>query len=364
MSSRFLCLLVGVALVTPLFAADAPPPAKELLPRYVKLQGSDIPLSQALKELAKQTGNEVQDRREERKELKLKLNLEKATFWQTLDAIAREADLRVSLYSEDRSVALVDGPYRELPVSYDGLFRVTVKKVTAVHDLQADDKLARYTLATLEVAWEPRFQAFMLEDQPTDLVLKDDKGRGRDVLVKGKGKAFVGGKLAEEVVVFLPAIPRSSAKIGLLQGKLSVVGSARMLEFAFTNLDRFNPKKGDPHTIDGVSVTLNRVSDNGDTWTFGLSLVYPAGGPQPESFESSLLNNEIYLEKAGKRFAHNAGESLDQAGNRAQVSYHFEDDKTKNFTRGKLAGWTLVYLTPSQLVEVPIKFEFKDVELP
>ncbi len=364
MSPRVLSRLMGVALVLPLLGADAPPAAKELVPRYIKLQGADISLSKALNELAQQTGNEVQDRREDRKELKLRLHLEKATFWQALDTIAREADLRVSLYAEDRGVALVDGPYRELPVSYDGLFRIAIRKITAVHDLQADDKLAHYTIATLEVAWEPRFQAFLLEDQPSDLVVKDDKRRSREVRVKGKGKASVGGKLAEEVQVYLPAIPRSSARIGLLQGKLAVVGSARMLEFAFTNLDKFNPKKGDTQTIDGVAVTLNRIGDNGDTWTFGLSLVYPAGGPQPESFESSLLNNELYLEKAGKRFAHNAGESLDQAGNRAQVSYHFEDNQAKKFTRGKLAGWTLVYLTPSRLVEVPIQFEFKDVELP
>src|SRR5262249_12658886 len=72
--------------------------AKELTPKTVTLQQAGIPFSQALKELASQTGNSVEDRRREKDESKsLKLDLKNATFWQALDAIAKAADLRVSL---------------------------------------------------------------------------------------------------------------------------------------------------------------------------------------------------------------------------------------------------------------------------
>src|SRR5438128_1221247 len=60
--------------------ADVP---KELAPRTITLQETNIALNKALQELARQTGNQVEDRRREKDEIKLlKLDLKNATFWQ------------------------------------------------------------------------------------------------------------------------------------------------------------------------------------------------------------------------------------------------------------------------------------------
>src|SRR5438552_1968711 len=107
---------------------------KELAPRTVTFQESNISLSKALKELARQSGNQVEDRRREKDESRqVKLDLKTATFWQALDAIAKAADARVSLYERDGKIALVDGPHQLVPVSYSGLFRVTVKELHLHH---------------------------------------------------------------------------------------------------------------------------------------------------------------------------------------------------------------------------------------
>src|SRR5207302_995942 len=72
---------------------------KNYAPRTITLKGKDLPLSQALAELAKQTGNKVEDRRRSKEDgVKVNLDLKQATFWQAFDTIAREADARVSLY--------------------------------------------------------------------------------------------------------------------------------------------------------------------------------------------------------------------------------------------------------------------------
>src|SRR5207249_3458288 len=85
----------------------------ELAPKTVTLQNPSITLSQALEQVKQQTGIEVADLREDKTaDPSLKLNLQRATFWQSLDAIAREADLRVSLYEKDAQVALREGPRR------------------------------------------------------------------------------------------------------------------------------------------------------------------------------------------------------------------------------------------------------------
>lgn len=360
-----LCLTLSPLLV---FSADerkaAEPPSadKDLLPKYVKMQHKAIPLSKALTELATQTGIEVEDMRAEKTERDLKLNLDKATFWQALDTIAREADLRVSLYQENRKIGLMDGPYREIPISYNGLFRVAVKRLDLVRTLEPE---AHYCIAYLEVAWEPRFQGFLLENQPESLEVKDDKGRPRAAPPTNKGQIAVNGQIATEIKVLLPALPRSVSSIGLFKGTLSLVGSGKMLTFTFDKLDKYDPKKGVEQTREGVTVQLDRLSTKDpELWTIGFALKYPAGGPKFESFQSSLVNNRIYLEAKGKQFPANGGDEIDQNGTDAIVRYRFVEDREKGFVLGKIASWKVVYQTPGKIVEAMIPFEFKDVPLP
>src|SRR5437899_531318 len=67
---------------------------KVLTPRLVALQKESIPLTQALAELTKQSGTRVEDMRSDRTtDPTVKLNLEKTTFWQAVDTVARQADL-------------------------------------------------------------------------------------------------------------------------------------------------------------------------------------------------------------------------------------------------------------------------------
>src|SRR5258708_3330670 len=135
---------------------------KELAPKLFTLQGKDLEMAKVLVALGKQTGNAVEDRRASKEGTKLKIDLKNVTFWQALDAIAKEADAKVSLYERDGKLALVDGPYLAMPVSYAGLFRVAVKRLDISHILEMD---AHTCVITLEVAWEPRFQPLLMETQ-------------------------------------------------------------------------------------------------------------------------------------------------------------------------------------------------------
>ena len=158
---------------------------KELVPKLFTVQGKDLEMAKVLADLAKQTGNAVEDRRSQKEGTKLKLDLKNMTFWQALDAIAKEADAKVSLMERDGKLAVVDGPYMAMPVCYSGLFRITVKRIDITHILDID---SRNCVITLEVAWEPRFQPLLMETQPDSLEIRDDKGRTIDVQEGGKGK--------------------------------------------------------------------------------------------------------------------------------------------------------------------------------
>ncbi|MGH7227254.1 MAG: hypothetical protein ACRELF_28905, partial [Gemmataceae bacterium] len=115
-------------------------------------------MSEALAELTKQTGIRVEDVRGVPDEA-IQLRLKQATFWQALDALAAAAGARVNLYPTSGRIVLDKrgANYRLPPISYDGRFRLSVKKVTTSRDLEIANKNGNggATNLALEVAWDP-----------------------------------------------------------------------------------------------------------------------------------------------------------------------------------------------------------------
>jgi hypothetical protein len=345
---------------------------KELAPKTVTLQEPTISVGKALKELVGQTGNQVEDRRREKDESKqLKLDLKGATFWQALDAIAKAADARVSLYERDGKIALVDGPHQVLPVSYSGLFRVTLKELHLHHYLDSD---AHFCDIKLEVAWEPRFQPLFMETRPDSLTVLDDKGRAIDIPEDGRGPTAIGQPTATNVNIRIPAPQRSAKQLSLFKGQLMVTGPSKMLTFVFDKLSKIEKAaEAKKETKEGVTVNLRELRSEGgagdEVWTVGLLLEYPPDGPKFESFQSWIVNNKIYLEKEQggikQQFPPNLGyETDDQSDTKAIIRYRFGDEPDKKLSLGKFSDWKLVYSTPGKINEVPVPFEFKDLPLP
>ncbi len=350
-------LLVVLGVAVSGFAADPPKASapKDLTPRTFTYQG-EITLSKALAELARQTGNTVGDYRRERSDPGFKLDVKGVPFWQALEAIARSADVRISLYQLDGKIALVNGPYREVPVSFHGLFRVAVKHVAGFRDLETG---AHFYVARLELAWEPRFRPFLVQTNPESLVVEDDKGHRLKVPEEDKAQVSAAGKNALEVEVHLPAPPRTARALTLFKGTFSVVGPSKMLAFRFDKL-----AKGAKKTQEGITVTLSDLTTEEDRWTVRVALDYPAGGPEFESFQSWLVYNQIHLEKkGGTTFPANGGfATVTQESNRAEVDYNFVEDGKRKL--GKPEDWGVVYRTPGRIVQVAVPFAFKDVPLP
>ncbi len=278
-----------------------------------------------------------------------------------MDAIAKEADLKVVLDPREGKAGLVGGPYREIPTSYSGIFRLTIHRLMMVRQFDAGEEgEAQYCIAYMQLAWEPRFQPFLISSQPESLVVQDDKGRPLQTQEADRGQAPISSKMRMELPVRLPAAPRSAAKYGLLKGTFSVLGAGKMLTFTFGNLGD-KKTRGESKTQEGVTVKVSQIKTDDEPWTVGFSMKYPGENAKLESFQSYLVNNEAFLlDKDGKRWAANGGSEIDQ---NELTTRHFwvEEDKKK---LGKGGDWTLVYRTPGQMTELPIKFEFKDVPLP
>jgi hypothetical protein len=292
----------------------------------------------------------------------LRLKLRQATFWQALDAIAREADLRVLLFHPESRVALGNGPFIALPVSYHGIFRVSVERVMNVEDLAAGKRVC---VVGLEVAWEPRFHPLFIQRNPESLEVRDNQGTALEPFEPGTGRLPIGGPCAMQWQIALHAPRRTAANLASIEGKLAVIGPGRMLTFNFDQLDMKNSDKRADQTLEGVTAKLRNFDVDSDIWSAHITLDYPAETPDFESFESWLVNNEIYLEpKNGTaRAPANGGYEIDeQSGHHAALTYRFIEDQ--NVTLGKRSGWKLVYRTPGALVKLPIPFAFKGVPLP
>ena len=362
----WVCLLLW-GLVT--FAGNRTEDSAKLLPaRTLSLKKETISLKEALAQVKEQTGIVVADRRLSKNDPKLMLDLVRAPFWQAIEVIAKEANARVSPYQGDGAIALVEGPYRALPMDFDGPFKVTVKRQVLSHDLDSD---SHTWTAHLEVAWEPWFQPFYLEAGPAFITYRPDaKAKAIKNSVAGRGQIPVAGKNAVEVDVRLPAPKRSAAKIDLLKGDFGIIGPSKMLAFTFPSL---KPAKTEPlrQEQEGVAVSLTRILAKSERWTFDVLIENPPGGPKFESYQSWLDNNQIYLEKgAGQNrqvfFPNPADEETlgNVTATRAAIRYHFTPKNGSRTMPGKIGDWRLVYRTPGRIVEVRVPFEFKDLQLP
>lgn len=363
----FAVLACSVPLNLSTFAGSRNSDAGKLLPsRTITVQKDGIPLSAVLAQIKEQTGITVADRRLIKNDPRLNLELKKEPFWQALQAIAVLADARISPYQADGVIALVEGPYRPLPLRWDGPFQIAVKGLLLKQDLE---NATHSCVVNLEVAWEPWFQPFYLEYGPATVEYSARDGKGKTA-IPSRGQLSVAGKNAVEVEVRFPAPKRSVQRIDLLQGTFRMIGPSKMLTFTFPAL---KPLKNEPIRleIEGVKVSLTRIAAQSSRWTFDVLIDNPPGGPRFESYQSWLDNNQISLEKGtGKDrevFLPDPAEE-ETLGNitatRAAIRYHFTPRNGSRTMPGKLGDWKLVYRTPGRIVEVPVPYTFKNLELP
>ena len=158
-----------------------------------------------------------------------------------------------------------------------------------------------------------------------------------------------------------------------MQGQFLVVAPSQFLTFRFS---------GDLPTLrdavpggalrrlvqSDVVCRIDRLLLARDRWTVVIGLEYPAGGGgiSLESYQASSLvvQNELRLVSGdGKRVLAPSSYVIDSVSSRrAQVSYHFTDQPRSR--RGQPEQWRITYQAPERLIEVPVRFAFKNIPLP
>jgi hypothetical protein len=353
--------------------AVATEPSQEVKPRTVTLQRDRVPLSEALKELTRQSGVAVADLTG-KGNVALSLTFKDQPFWQALDRIAAAAGARVSLYSP-KGVALVEavgGKQTATPaLSYHGSFRTSIRHLRVDRDLESG---AHTCVAQLDLAWEPHFTAFLVETGPATVTFaRDAQGKVLRAQLPALGREQITPPAcAHEITLRMPAPARSSPWIETLKGTFVVGGAGKMLDFTFARLREIGSGgKAEEQTREGVKVRLTEASHETDPDRFIVEVAIdnPPGGPRFESYQSWIGANAIRLEKAAggrQRLVPSPRDTevVKLTAGQAVVRYHFTQKANPGVRFGKLSDWALHYRTPGRMVEVSVPYEFKHVPLP
>lgn len=332
-------------------------------PSVVTLNG-DMPLSEALAALEKQTGNIIIDFRpqfsQERTDPDVTVDFDKTTFWVALDRVLDQAKMTVYNFSGREGVVAVVArnemeQLRSERGCYSGLFRFEGVAMQARRSLRNPQQHSLRLV--FETAWEPRLSPIMLElaldevraaSDAGDTVAVDSRTSRLEIPVEA-------GIASAELQVPLSLPDRSVKKIASLKGTLIALLPGRVETFEFDDLENARsveqPKAG-------VTVILDQVRKNADLIEARVRVRFDKADDALDSHRGWVYDNEAYLVDPQGQQMDNAGlQAYRQEADEVVVAYLFDYE-------GDLDDCKLVYKTPVLIVKMPIEYELKDIELP
>jgi hypothetical protein len=336
-------------------------------PTLITLTAKDQPMAEVLAEIAQQSGNPIKDHREAFGQVveprKLSVAYEKKQFWPALDEVLDQGQLTVYGYSGEDGLAIVNrapgaGP-RAARASYSGAFRLEPKRLEAVRDLTGGGQGGLRLI--LEIAWEPRLKPFALLMPLDELRVETEVGLARLTNPEAEPETIVrGGSTAAELDILFDLPPREAKHLTHAVGQITAILPGPLEEFRFRQLPVFADGKRPQHiaqTQGGTTVTLDSLRPNEDLWELNLRIKFEAPSEALESHRGWMLNNEaVMIDSEGLEIPSFGIEQTLQA-EEIGLKYLFElTDGTDNLT--------FVYRTPLIVLELPVKYEFKDLPLP
>lgn len=279
-------------------------------------------------------------------------------FWSALERLAQSADHRLVISGASGRITLLKGGderYRPTPSFVHEAFRISVKRTTARLDVETGQ---RFTEVQLEAVWENTFKAFYAESPVNSTTALRAPGQPLAIRDITSGKMPVTGQSVEWMIRFAD-VPRSVEKVSEIKGIVKFVGTTQLLRFAFP---ADTPK---PLSQASVAATLHSMQKRGRIWTATIQFQYPKGGPEFESFQSFLLDNECWLQRTdGTKFKNSGFEVGTESKGVIPVQYHFQENPKNGFAIAELRGWQVVVRTPGAIIEAAAPFTLTDVPLP
>lgn len=330
----------------------------------ISLAASNMPIAEVLKSLESQTGNKFIDKQAEeaepgQKPVTVSIDVENEPFWPAFDRILDAANLSAYAYGGEDSLSIVPRPQSEAPrvgrAVYQGPFRLEVLEATAQRNLRHPKQVS--LKLQLEIAWEPRLRPIALTQPIADVKAIADNGTALKVGQQDSEQdvEIPNGTQAAEIVLPYELPSRDIKKIAKLRGTLRALVPGRRAKFEFKNATKMI---GKTQRLGGVQVTLNDVRKNGAVWEVHMRFALDEANGALQSHRGWVFQNLAYLvDKDGKRIENAGFETTRQTPNEVGIAYMFDVAES-------LDNMTWIYETPASIIEMPLEYELKGIELP
>jgi hypothetical protein len=332
---------------------------------HITLSAKGMPLADVFTAIEKQTGNRLIDNREQQGDEpgagqpKITIELKDEPFWPAIDQILDQATLGVYSFGGEDALSIVgrasDEASRHGRASYGGPFRIDVLELQGQLNLRQP---ARKSLKVqLEVAWEPRLRPISLSQPAADVEATTDTGQ-KLAVSQAEAELDVevpGGTQATEMILPFDLPDRGAKKITSIKGKMRALVPGRQVKFRFDNLANSGGKS---ERRGGVQVTLDDVRKNNAIWEVHMRLALDEDNDALQSHRDWVFQNVSYLVGKDNEPIENAGfETTRQTRNEVGIAYLFD-------VPDGIEGLSWVYETPAAIVELPVEYEIKDIDLP
>ena len=332
--------------------------AKESVQASLLTLSGEMPLRDALREIADQSGNALQfgDLSPQRLAEVVSTDFQSVPFWQVMTSLAERAEFHWKRAKFERELVLIDGAGESAVASQvlgSVLFQVISIKTRPIG---TDGKRHLFRMRC-RLAVEPRLRPLFLSVSARNLKLRDAAGtRLRPYNPDAQYELTLGesGEVAFDVD-FVSEDTNVDWHECDFQGRLDLTVAAGTETIRFRNLAR---STGASRRRGGVIVTLREISrsqtGNDRILKTRLAVAYETGGPAFESHRTWIYHNQAFLEGPnGERQQRDAGFSTELATDGGAIlEYSFRNppfppDETD-----------FLYVAPTLITELPIEFHF------
>ena len=321
---------------------------------YIEMD--QVPLALVLKELATSSSNRVYLPTGDGPRVDVKF--EATPYWQVLDGLLDEAGMTIYPFADAKGFRLEPRASALRPrtrrAAYRGAFRFEATNVRLERDArEAGDGLLHIKL---QAAWEPRLAPIAVGLKPQTLKIVDDADAAVSVdrATSGSAVAVAPAQMAAELELVLAPPPRSANSIASLAGKIAVLMPTARVRFEFDALDAERARR---EKIGDVSVVLDKVRKVDDLLQIGLVVQFKDAARGLESHLDWESKDEAYLIGSDGKKLLPVRREMQKQGDEVKWGYWFRGAT-------KPADYRLVYDVPSDIVELEVPFELKDIKLP
>ncbi len=350
-SRRFLTPFPFVLFAT-IASVATQPTSPTIAPTPITFQKADATLGDVAVALSKASGIPISVPPVEGR-LKCPAAFAGVPFWDALEQTAKQTGMKIVLFDKGTKVGLEPrGMSREVSTT-SGPFRIVAKQVIGRALL---DVGVTFHDIYLEVHWEPRIPVFRIDTQPRIIKATDDHGVG--LTATTTSASGYPTEAITDMKMKVMGLTRESKKIGILAGEFRVTAAEKILTFKFDDLTGKMPVS---KTQNEVIASVKGITKQDKFWEVELELLYPKNHPPFESFEEQkwLRDNKLQLVSPDGKPTNPESEEPAASGRRVVAIYRFP------VTINPLAkGWSLVYETPSPLMEFKVPFELRNIPIP